>query len=92
MWVDWVGTLMARLTSADVDNAIRERHFTVLPDGHTTVCSLRLDNGRWVHGQSHSDVPLADHSEPGRTSAFAVARREVWALLQFRAADRGVVA
>lgn len=83
---------MARLTSADVDNVIRERHYTVLPDGHTTVCSLLLDNGCWVHGQSHSDVPLADHPEPGRTSAFAVARREVWQLLQFRVADRAATA
>lgn len=77
-----------RATSADVDGAIHERHFTVLPDGHTTVCSLRLDNGRWVHGMSHSEVPLAEHAEAGRTSAFAIARREVWQLLQFRLADR----
>lgn len=79
---------MSRLTSADVDSAIREQHYTTLPDGHTTVCSLRLDNGCWVHGQSHSDVPLIEHPEPGRTAAFGVARREVWSLLQFRRADR----
>lgn len=84
--------MMSRLTSADVDSAIREEHYTVLPDGHTTVCSLRLDNGRWVHGYSHSDVALAEHPESGRTSAFAVARREVWSLLQFRRADAAVVA
>lgn len=81
---------MARLTSADIDRAIKERHFTVLPDGHTTVCSLLLDNGCWVHGQAHSDVPLAEHPKPGQTSAFAVARREVWSLLHFRLADRAV--
>ena len=82
---------MSRLTSADVDAAIREQHYTVLPDDHTTVCSLRLDNGRWVHGQSTSDVALTEQPEIGRTSAFAVARREVWSLLQFRRADRAAV-
>jgi hypothetical protein len=77
-----------RLTSAEVDAAIRSRHFTVLPDGHTTVCSLCLDNGCWVHGMSHSEVPLSEHAEAGQASAFAIARREVWQLLQFRLADR----
>lgn len=76
------------LTGADVDAAIVSVAYTVLPDGHTTVCSLHLDNGCWVHGMSHSAVPAAEHAEVTQQGAFGVARREVWQLILFRAADR----
>ena len=77
-----------RLTSADIDRAIKRREFTVLPDLHTTVCSLQLDNGVWVHGSSHSALDATEHRDTAQRGAFAVARREVWQLLNFRAADK----
>lgn len=80
--------MTARLTSADIDKAIERAEYTVLPDGYTTVCTLFLDNGRVVHGLWQGDLPAIEHAEATRLGAFAVARREVWALLSFRRADQ----
>lgn len=83
---------MGRLTSADVDAAIVRTEYTVLPDGYSTVCTLFLDNGRVVHGIGSSPLLALDHVETTRECAFAIARREVWAFLQFRQADQAMAA
>jgi hypothetical protein len=78
----------SRLTSADVDRAIASIHYTVLPDGFTTVCTMFMDNGEVVHGMGHCTVPAAEHPDLSRPSAFSDAKRQVWSLLNFRRADQ----
>ena len=41
-----------RVTPEEVDAAVIKQEFTLLPDGRTTVCTLTLDNGFTVHGES----------------------------------------
>lgn len=77
-----------RVTSHDVNNAIREEQYIVLPDGRTTICMLTLDNGFTVRGES-SCVSI-ENFDPiqGQAIARQNAQDKVWQLLGFRLADR----
>lgn len=77
-----------RVTQEDVQNAIREVMYVVLPDGRTTICMLTLDNGFTVRGES--SCVCAENFDPdiGQSIAYKDAQNKVWPLLGFRLADR----
>lgn len=77
-----------RVTQDEVDAAIIKQDFTLLPDGRTTICTLTLDNGFTVRGES-SCVCIENFDEAiGRKIASQNATNEVWKMLGFRLADR----
>ncbi len=77
-----------RVTPEEVDAAVIKQEFTLLPDGRTTVCTLTLDNGFTVRGES-SCVCIENFDEGiGRTVAAKNADNEVWKFLGFRLAER----
>lgn len=77
-----------KVTLNDVNDAIQGAEYTVLPDGRTTICTLTLDNGYTVRGES--SCVCIENFDPamGRDIALEDARRKVWPLLGFRLADR----
>ena len=77
-----------RVTEEDVDRAISQSAYVVLPDQRTTICMLTLDNGFTVRGESSCVCAENFDEEIGRKYAFKNARDKVWQLLGFRLADR----
>lgn len=77
-----------RVTLADVEAAILDETYTLLPNGRTTVCQLTLDNGFSVEGMS-ACVSIQNYNEKiGNEIARGRAVDEVWQLLGFRLADK----
>lgn len=72
----------------DLDEAIAQVEYIVLPDGRTTICMLTLDNGFTVNGQSACVCAENFDAELGRKYSFEQAREKLWPLLGFRLADR----
>lgn len=77
-----------RVTSFDVERAIRAVEYVVLPDGRTTICILTLDNDYTVRGESSCVSKENFNAEIGQEYALQDARNKVWPLLGFRLADR----
>ncbi|QYW01946.1 hypothetical protein CPT_Piffle_092 [Stenotrophomonas phage Piffle] len=77
-----------RVTIEQVEAAIREETYTVLPDGRTTICQLTLDNGFTVDGHSACVSKENFNPEIGNKFAREEAVKKVWAYLGFRLADR----
>ena len=77
-----------KVTEQDLDQAIKDAQYVVLPDGRTTICILTLDNGFTVRGESSCVSKENFDAEIGQKYAFADARRKVWPLLGFRLADK----
>lgn len=77
-----------KVRQEDVTAAITGEFFTVLPDGRTTVCTLQLDNGFTVQGQSSCVRAENFDADVGRKVARAAAEGEVWKFLGFRLADK----
>ena len=77
-----------RVTEDEVDSAIRDVAYVVLPDQRTTVCQLTLDNGYTVRGESSCLCAENFNAGVGQELAYKDARGKVWALLAFRLADR----
>lgn len=77
-----------RVTLEEVQAAIREIDYVVLPDGRTTVCMLTLDNGFTVRGESSCVCIENFDAEIGKNIAYKDAQDKLWPLLGFRLADR----
>lgn len=77
-----------RVNEEDVERAIRDVAYVVLPDHRTTVCQLTLDNGFTVRGESSCLSAENFNVTIGQEMAYADARKKVWTLLAFRLADR----
>lgn len=77
-----------KVNETNVDEAIKDRKFTLLPDGRTTICTLWLDNGFTVRGESSCVDPANYNKEIGELLAFNKARDAVWPFLGFRLADQ----
>ncbi len=78
------------VTLQDVENAILEETYTLLPNGRTTVCQITLidngDSGFTVEGQS-ACVSRANYNEElGRRYAREKALEKVWAILGYQLA------
>lgn len=77
-----------RVTIEDVEAAIREETYTVLPDGRTTICQLTLDNGFTVDGHSACVSKENFNAEIGNKFAREEAIKKVWGYLGFRLSDQ----
>lgn len=82
-----LGLNAPRVTPAMVDAAIKEADYTLLPDGRSTICTLTLDNGFTVRGESSCVSRENYNADIGNKIAFDDARKKVWPLLAFRLAD-----
>ena len=69
-----------RLTPNDIDNVINSVHYYVVPNTTTTICSLILNNGFVVNGESASASPENFDEVIGKKIAYDNARDKIWAL------------
>lgn len=76
-----------RVTIEQVEAAIVDETYTVLPNGRTTVCQLTLDNGFTVEGLSACVSKENFSAELGNKFSRQRAVDEVWKVLGFRLAD-----
>lgn len=77
-----------RVTIEQVNAAIIDESYTVLPDGRTTVCQLTLDNGFTVEGTSACVSKENFNAELGNKYSRERAIGEAWKMLGFRLADQ----
>lgn len=77
-----------KVTPDEVASAIVREEYTVLPDGRTTVCTLWLDNGFTVRGESSCVCAENFDPEIGNGVARRNAESQVWLLLGFRLAEQ----
>lgn len=76
-----------RVHPRDIEDAIRDVQYVLLPDGKTTVCILTLDNGFTVRGEASCVDPDNYVKDTGEQYALQKAKDNVWPLLGFRLAD-----
>lgn len=77
-----------KVTPGDLDEAIVDLSFTLLPNGRTTVCQLTLINGFTIEGQS-ACVSLENYNaEIGNSMACEDAKKKLWQFLGFLLAER----
>lgn len=77
-----------KVTPDQLEEAIIEETYTVLPDGRTTVCQLTLDNGFTVEGFSACVSKENFNAELGNKYSRERAVSKVWEHLGFRLADQ----
>ena len=77
-----------RVTPQDIQDAIVNKTFTLLPDGRTTICQLTLYNGFSVYGSS-ACVSIENYNqELGERYSEEKAIDRVWEALGAVLADR----
>lgn len=77
-----------QVTPESVKLAIKKTEYTLLPDGRTTICTLTLDNGFTVRGESSCVFIENFDPEIGASIALKQATDKVWGYLGFRLADK----
>ena len=77
-----------KVTLQEVEDAITDETYTVLPDGRTTVCQLTLYNGFTVEGSSACVSIENFNAELGNKYSRQRALDEAWKVMGFRLADR----
>jgi hypothetical protein len=77
-----------RLTPADIDAAIADVTYTVLPSGKTMVCEITLRNGFTVIGKSAVVSKDNFDEELGQKISLENARNEIWQLEAYLLQDR----
>lgn len=68
------------VTKELIESKIKDKKFTILEDGKTTICNLYLENGFTVRGESACVDPLNFVKEIGEKIAFENAFEKVWVL------------
>lgn len=69
-----------KITIEDIEAKIKDKKFTVLEDGKTTICNIYLENGFTVRGES-SCVDISNfNKEIGEEIAFKNAKEKIWLL------------
>lgn len=68
------------LTPSDIKSKIKEVQYHIVPNTTTTICSLTLENGFVVNGESSCADPSAFNKEMGERIAYAFAVEKVWPL------------
>ena len=68
------------LTEEDIDKKIKDKKFTILEDGKTTISNLYLENGYTVRGEAACVNPANFKKDLGEKIAFENARDKVWVL------------
>ena len=69
-----------RVTIEQIEAKIKDKKFTVLEDGKTTICNLYLENGFTVCGESACVDPANFDKEIGEKIAYENARDKLWLL------------
>ena len=69
-----------KLTVEDIEAKIKDKKFTVLEDGRTTICNIYLENGFTVRGESACVDPSNFNKEIGEKISFENAKNKVWLL------------
>lgn len=77
-----------RVTPEEVQASIMKVEYWLMPDGRTTICSLTMDNGFTLLGQSACVDKRNYNEKTGQRHACEDATEKVWAFLGFRAHDR----
>ena len=81
------GLTAPRLTPSDIDMSIVREHYHRVPETTTTLCSLVLENGYVVNGES-ACVSLENFDEElGKKIAYSNARDKIWALKGYLLAE-----
>lgn len=69
-----------RVTEEQIEEKIKDKKFTVLEDGKTTICNLYLENGFTVRGESACVDPANFDKELGESIAYKNAVDKIWLL------------
>jgi predicted nuclease with TOPRIM domain len=69
-----------RVTEEQIEAKIKDKKFTVLEDGKTTICNLYLENGFTVRGESACVDPANFDKELGEKIAYENAKDKIWLL------------
>lgn len=69
-----------RVTEEQIEAKIKDKKFTVLEDGKTTICNLYLENGFTVRGESACVDPANFDKELGEKIAYENAKGKIWLL------------
>lgn len=76
-----------RVTSEYIKSRITEVDYTVLPQTTVTICSITLDNGFSVRGESACVDPANFNREIGQKIAHDNAFNKLWPLFGFLLAE-----
>lgn len=74
------GLTAARITTARIDEVIKDVQYHVFPGTMVTVCCITLLNGFNTIGESACASPENFDSELGEKIAFGNAKQKIWAL------------
>lgn len=79
-----------KVSRADLDAEVAAGTtlYTRIENTNLTHCTIKLDNGFSVTGESACVDPANFNEEVGRQIAFNKAHEKLWPLLGFRLADR----
>lgn len=77
-----------RVTFEEVDASIKKIEYLAMPDGRTIICTLTLDNGFTIRGESSCVCKKNFNQTTGERHALEDATSKVWAFLGFRMHDR----
>lgn len=69
-----------RITPEDIRAKVKEIQYHIVPNTTTTICSLTLENGFVVNGESSCADPSAFNKEFGERVAYAFAIEKIWPL------------
>jgi hypothetical protein len=72
--------IKTRLTPEDIRAKIKNIQYHIVPNTTTTICSLTLENGFVVSGESSCADPSAFNKEIGERFAYAFAVEKIWPL------------
>lgn len=72
-----------RVTKIMIERRITDVSYTVLPGTTVTICSITLDNGFSVRGESACVDPKNFNKDIGETHAYNAAFDKLWALFGF---------
>lgn len=81
-----------KVTKAGIEGRIVRVDYTVLPDTTVTICSITLNNGFSVRGESACVDPRNFNEEIGRELAYRDAFGKLWAFEGYLLAERRFLA
>lgn len=73
-------SIPARLTLSDIQGKVKRVDYRIVPDTTLTVCTLILENGFTVTGESACVDPKQFNQAMGEQIAFTNALEKIWPL------------
>lgn len=77
-----------KVTEEGIKARIEAEQYFILPGSTVTICSLRMENGFWVRGESACVDPANFNQKIGEELAYKDAFRRVWELEGYLLAER----